>query len=96
MTNSQHVCEVWPRKHHRGFDLISDALPFFFSELRSAVFRRTRWNGSTSVLSNKQTGVQSPRSAILAVNLANSIHHFGVEAERLNRLYAKYLSVAEW
>jgi hypothetical protein len=28
MTSSQHVYEVRPRKDHRGFDLISDALPF--------------------------------------------------------------------
>ena len=28
MPNSQHVYEVRPRKDHRGFDLISDALPF--------------------------------------------------------------------
>jgi len=28
MTNSQHVYEVRPRKDHRGFDLISDVLPF--------------------------------------------------------------------
>jgi hypothetical protein len=28
MTNSQHIYEVRPRKDHRGFDLISDALPF--------------------------------------------------------------------
>jgi hypothetical protein len=28
MTNSQHVYEVRPRKGKRGFDLISDALPF--------------------------------------------------------------------
>jgi hypothetical protein len=28
MTNSQHVYEIRPRKDHRGFDLISDALPF--------------------------------------------------------------------
>ena len=28
MTTSQHVYEVRPRKDHRGFDLISDALPF--------------------------------------------------------------------
>jgi hypothetical protein len=28
MTNSQHVCEVRPRKDHRGVNLISDALPF--------------------------------------------------------------------
>ncbi len=28
MTSSQHVCEVRPRKDHRGVDLISDALPF--------------------------------------------------------------------
>jgi len=28
MTNSQHVYEVRPRKDKRGFDLISDALPF--------------------------------------------------------------------
>ena len=25
---SAHVYEVWPRKDHRGVDLISDALPF--------------------------------------------------------------------
>ena len=28
MTSSQHVYEVRPRKDHRGFDLISDVLPF--------------------------------------------------------------------
>ena len=28
MTSSQHVYEVRPRKDHRGFDLVSDALPF--------------------------------------------------------------------
>jgi hypothetical protein len=28
MTTSQHAYEVRPRKHKRGFDLISDALPF--------------------------------------------------------------------
>jgi hypothetical protein len=28
MTNSQHVCDVRPRKDKRGVDLISDALPF--------------------------------------------------------------------
>ena len=28
MTNSHHLYEVRPRKDHRGFDLISDALPF--------------------------------------------------------------------
>jgi hypothetical protein len=28
MTNSQHIYEVRPRKDKRGFDLISDALPF--------------------------------------------------------------------
>jgi len=28
MTSSQHIYEVRPRKDHRGFDLISDALPF--------------------------------------------------------------------
>jgi hypothetical protein len=28
LTNSQHIYEVRPRKDKRGFDLISDALPF--------------------------------------------------------------------
>jgi hypothetical protein len=28
MTNSQHVCDIRPRKDRRGVDLISDALPF--------------------------------------------------------------------
>jgi hypothetical protein len=28
MTNSQHLYQVRPRKDRRGFDLISDALPF--------------------------------------------------------------------
>jgi hypothetical protein len=28
MSSSQHVYEVRQRKDHRGFDLISDALPF--------------------------------------------------------------------
>jgi hypothetical protein len=37
MTSPRHVCAVRPRKDHRGIDLISDALPFFFPELRSAV-----------------------------------------------------------
>ncbi len=39
----QDVYEFHPRKDKRDFDLISDALPFFFPELRSAVFRRTSW-----------------------------------------------------
>lgn len=47
-----HVYEVRPRKDKRGVDLVSDALPFFFPKLRSAVFRRTSWNGSTSLLRN--------------------------------------------
>jgi hypothetical protein len=54
MTSSQHIYEVRPRKDKRGFDLISDALAFFFPELRSAVFRRTSWNGSTSLLPKKR------------------------------------------
>jgi hypothetical protein len=49
-----HTYEICPRKDKRGFDLISDALPFFFPELRSAAFRRTSWNGSTSLLPNKR------------------------------------------
>ena len=28
MTGSQHVYEIRPRKDRRGFDLISDVLPF--------------------------------------------------------------------
>ena len=28
MTHTQHAYEIRPRKDHRGFDLISDALPF--------------------------------------------------------------------
>ena len=28
MTSSQHVYEVRPRKDRRGFDVVSDALPF--------------------------------------------------------------------
>jgi hypothetical protein len=28
MTSSQHIYEVRPRRDKRGFDLISDALPF--------------------------------------------------------------------
>jgi hypothetical protein len=35
-----HVYEVRPRKDKRDFDLISDTLPFFSPELRSAVFHR--------------------------------------------------------
>ena len=30
MPNQRHVYEVRPRKDKRGFDLISDVLPFFF------------------------------------------------------------------
>jgi len=33
MTNSQRVYEMRPRKDHRGFDLISDALPFWLALL---------------------------------------------------------------
>jgi hypothetical protein len=51
---SIHVYEVRPRKDKRDFDLISDALSLFFPELRSPVFRRTSWNGSTSLLPNKR------------------------------------------
>ena len=28
MTSAAHICEVRPRKDKRGFDLISDALPY--------------------------------------------------------------------
>jgi hypothetical protein len=28
MTSTAHVYEVWPRKDKRGFDLISDVLPY--------------------------------------------------------------------
>jgi hypothetical protein len=35
MTDSHDLYEVRPRKDKRGVDLISDALPFFFPELRS-------------------------------------------------------------
>ena len=35
-----HIYEVRPHKDHRGVDLISDALPLFFSKPPSAVFRR--------------------------------------------------------
>jgi hypothetical protein len=51
---SPHFYEVRPRNGKRDFDLISDTLSFFFPELRSAVFRRTSWNGSTSLLPNKR------------------------------------------
>jgi hypothetical protein len=39
MTNSQHVYEVRPRRDKRGFDLISDVLPFgglWYSEPNAA------------------------------------------------------------
>ena len=40
MSSSQHVYEIRPRKDKRGFDLISDALPFgrlcMASQMRSA------------------------------------------------------------
>jgi hypothetical protein len=32
---SIHLYEVRPRKDHRGFDLISDALPFAFTMKRA-------------------------------------------------------------
>jgi hypothetical protein len=40
MTSSQHAYEVRPRKDKRGFDLISDALPFgrlWYTEIPHAV-----------------------------------------------------------
>ena len=40
ITSSQHIYEVRPRKDHRGFDLISDALPFgrlWYLEVRQAI-----------------------------------------------------------
>jgi TonB family protein len=40
MTNSQHAYEVRPRKDKRGFDLISDALPFgrlWYTEISHAI-----------------------------------------------------------
>ena len=40
MTNSQHIYEARPRKDHRGFDLISDALPFgrlWYNEIPHAI-----------------------------------------------------------
>jgi hypothetical protein len=41
MTRSQHVYEVRPHKDKRGFDLISDALPF-----------RRLWYGEPNAISN--------------------------------------------
>ncbi len=41
MISSQHVYEVRPRKDRRGFDLISDALPF-----------GRLWYGGTKAVSN--------------------------------------------
>jgi hypothetical protein len=37
MSITPHVYEVLPRKDHRGVSLISDAVPFFFPKLRSAI-----------------------------------------------------------
>jgi hypothetical protein len=40
MTNSQHIYEVRPRKDHRGFDLISNVLPFgrlWYTEIPHAI-----------------------------------------------------------
>jgi len=47
-----HIYEVRPRKDHRGVDLISDALPFFFPKLRSAISVEQVGMGSTSLLPN--------------------------------------------
>jgi len=52
LTSSQHVYEVRPRKDKRGVDLISDALPFFFPKLRSAISVEQVGMGSTSLLPN--------------------------------------------
>jgi hypothetical protein len=41
MTEIKHVYEVRPRKDRRGFDLISDALPF-----------RRLWYGEPNAISN--------------------------------------------
>jgi hypothetical protein len=49
-----HVYDFRPSEDKHGFDLISDALPFFFRELRSAVFRRISWSGSASLLLNER------------------------------------------
>jgi hypothetical protein len=50
MTISQHVYEVRPRKDRRGFDLISDVLPF-----------RRLWYGEPNATSNA-TGYAKFRS----------------------------------
>src|SRR5262249_41619534 len=42
MTSSKHFYEVRPRKDHRGFDLISDALPFGCLLVRRAECRQQR------------------------------------------------------
>jgi hypothetical protein len=44
MTNSQHIYEVRPRKDHRGFDPISDALPF--GRLWSTEPNAVRWTAA--------------------------------------------------
>ncbi len=41
MTSSKHIYEVRPRKDHRGFDLISDALPV-----------GRLWHGEPNAISN--------------------------------------------
>jgi hypothetical protein len=40
MTGSHHIYQVRPRKDHRGFDLISDVLPFgrlWYEDVSAAV-----------------------------------------------------------
>ncbi len=49
MTSSQHVYEVRPRKDKRGFDLISDALPFDWPRDVSSILRTAKSGQGTSL-----------------------------------------------
>jgi len=52
-SSSQHVYEVRPRKDKRGFDLISDALPFggpWYTQIPDAVDYAKSYNRSHDVV----------------------------------------------
>jgi len=67
MTNSQHLYEVRPRKDKRGFDLISDALPFSRLWKRARIGSDCRTANAPAMMSltiSAQSGCMNDRRVI--------------------------------
>jgi hypothetical protein len=69
MSSSQHVYEVKPRKDHRGFDLISDVLPYgrlWYVEVSDAIANAIDYAKSLSCSHNAVIRVYDEAGNVIA------------------------------